>query len=116
MSGTDAIATLGHSLAHPMSLSAVMMAARQPPVTAFAMKTFLNSTTEQLAAVPPHFRSTMRANLPHPERLEYRRCRHVPLPVDPSRIPTCLRRRRLPLRFQSRFDAQTLKLRTPDRT
>jgi len=61
-----------------------------------------------------HFRSSMRAHLPHPDRLEYRRCRHVPLPVDPSRIPTYLRRRRLPLRFQSQFDAQTLNPRRED--
>ena len=100
-----------------MSLSAATMVARHPPATAINMKTFLNSTTEQFAAVLAHFCSTMRADLPHLEGFECRRRQNAPMPADQSRIPAYLRRRRLPLRFQSRFDAQALKLRTPrDRT
>jgi hypothetical protein len=93
-----------------MSLSAVMMVAHQPPVNASAMKPFLTSTTEHLAAVLAYFRSIMRANLPHSEGFEYMhmRRRHVPLPAEPSRIPAYLRRRRLPLRIRPRFDAMAL--------
>lgn len=91
-----------------MSLSAVMMAARQLPVTAFVMKNLLTSTTEQLAAVLALLRSTMRASLPRPEGFEDRRRRGVALPTDPLRIPAYLRRRRLHLRTQSRFNAQAL--------
>ena len=72
------------------------------------MKTFLISTTEQLAAVLAHFRSTIRAKSPRPEEFEHRRRRHAPLPADPLRVPAYLRRRRLPLRLRSRFDAQAL--------
>ena len=63
----------------------------------------LTSTAEQLAAVLAHFRSTMRANSPRPEGFEDRR-RRDELPTNPLRIPAYLRRRRLHLRTQSRFD------------
>jgi hypothetical protein len=91
-----------------MSLSAVMMAACQPPVTAVAMKMILTFTTEQLAAMLARFCTTIRANQPRPEGFEHRRRRHVHLPADPSRIPAYLRRHCLSLRLQSRFDAQAL--------
>jgi hypothetical protein len=70
------------------------------------MKMILMTTTHRLAAALAHFRSTMGANSPRPEGFEYRRRLQVPLPADPSRIPAYLRRRRLALRLQSRFDAQ----------
>ena len=90
-----------------MSLSTVMMSDIATPGHYAVMRTFLTSTTEQLAAVLARFRSTMRANLPRREGFDYGR-RHVPLPVDPSHIPAYLPRRRLPLRFQSRFDARAI--------
>jgi hypothetical protein len=89
-----------------MSLSAVMMAARQPPVTAVAMKMILRSTTKRLAAALAHFRSTVGANALRREGFEYEPRPHALSPTDPSRIPAYLRRRRLALRLQSRFDAQ----------
>jgi hypothetical protein len=92
-----------------MSLSAVMMAARQPPVTAIAMKMILKATTKRLAALLAHLRG-MRAKLPRPGQLEHRRRRQVALPADPLRIPAYLRRRRLHLRLKSRLDTQAVKL------
>lgn len=68
-----------------MRLSAVMMAARQPPVTAVAMKMILLTTTKRLAAVLAHFRSTMHANLQRPEGFEYGRLQcsaMAPAPAD----------------------------------
>lgn len=70
-----------------------------------AMKTFLNSTTEQVAAVLARFRSAMRANLSRPEGFECRPRQQTLSPADFSRIPAVLRRRRLPLRLHTRLDA-----------
>jgi hypothetical protein len=83
-----------------MSLSPAMMVARQPPVT--AMKMILKTTTKRLATML----AGMCANVPRREEFDYMRHRHAPLSTDPSRIPAYLRRRRLPLRAQSRFDAE----------
>jgi hypothetical protein len=83
----------------------VTMAAYQPPVTAIAMKMIPRSTTERLAAML----AGMRANAPRREEFVYRCRRHAPLLADPSRIPAYLRRHRVPLRLQSRFDADALQ-------
>ena len=85
-----------------MSLSPAMMVARQPPVT--AMKMILKATTKRLAAML----AGMRANVPRRDEVDYMCRQHLPLPADPSRIPAYLRRHRVPLRPQSRFDAEAL--------
>jgi hypothetical protein len=79
-----------------MSPSAVMMAARQPPITALAMKMILKATSKRLASIL----AGMRANVPRREEVDYRCHRRAPLATDPPRIPAYLRRHR--------FDADAL--------
>jgi hypothetical protein len=65
-------------------------------------------TAERLAAALANFRSTMHANSPHREGREYKPQPHGLSPTDLSRIPAYLRRHRVSLRLQSRFDADAL--------
>ena len=74
------------------------------------MKTTLKPTATQFASFLVRCRKTMRAALPQFGATSSTRHLHVLKPVDPSRIPAFLRRRRLLLRTQSRFDAQALNL------
>jgi len=72
-----------------------MMVDTATPGPIAIMKTILINSAEHLAAVLARFRGVIRASFPRPEGFEYRRSQHVPLPADPSRIPTYLRRRRV---------------------
>jgi hypothetical protein len=78
--------------AHPMSLTAAMMAA--PPTSHPAMKFILRTTTKRLAALLRLARASARANAGTDHRLPARRPT-LPPAADLVRIPAYMRRRRL---------------------